>query len=115
MPELMLTRTTAEILGDSAARELLQDIFSDLHPGFIDEARSVDSIFTPQAAIEFLKQLMDLETLFSPGDQYEQTVAKLQEQINHAEAIRDQLLDQVFQQIRPIERSYREVRLFFEN
>jgi len=115
MSELTLTRTTAEILGDSPARELLQDIFSDLHPGFIDEARSVDSIFTAQAAIEFLKQLMDLETLFSLGDTYEQTVAKLQDQINRAEAMRDQLLDQVFQQIRPIERSYREVRLFFEN
>src|SRR5215469_8256129 len=113
MPELTLTRTTAEILGDSPARELLQDIFSDLHPGFIDEARSVDSIFTPQAAVEFLKQLTDLETLFEAADTYEQTVAKLQEQINGAEAMRDQLLDQVFQQLRPIERSYREIRLFF--
>src|SRR5262249_48917346 len=38
-----------------------------------------------------------------------------QDQINRAEQMRDQLLDQLFKQIRPIERSYREVQLFFEN
>src|SRR5262249_5853420 len=36
-------------------------------------------------------------------------------QIDQAEAIRDELLAQVFQQIRPLERSYRELMLFFEN
>lgn len=115
MAELVQTRTTAEILGDGVARELLQDIFSDLHPGFLDESRSVSSIFTAQSAGDFLKQLMDLESLLSIDDSYEQTVQKLQAQITQAEAMRDQLLEQVFKQIRPIERSYRQVQLFFEN
>lgn len=115
MAELVETRTTAEILGESAAKELLQEIFSDLHPGFMDESRTISSIFTPQSAADFLKQLMDLENLLSVEDTYEQTVKKLQEQIDKAEAIRDELLEKLFQQIRPIERSYRQIQLFFEN
>lgn len=115
MAELVETRTTAEILGESVAKELLQEIFSDLHPGFMDESRTISSIFTPQSAGEFLKQLMDLETLLSVEDTYEQTVKKLQEQVDKAEAIRDELLEKLFAQIRPIERSYRQIQLFFEN
>lgn len=115
MAELVETRTTAEILGESVAKELLQEIFSDLHPGFMDESRTISSIFTPQSAVDFLKQLMDLETLLSVEDTYEQTVKKLQEQIDKAEAIRDELLEKLFAQIRPIERSYRQIQLFFEN
>lgn len=115
MAELVETRTTAEILGESVAKELLQEIFSDLHPGFMDESRTISSIFTPQSATDFLKQLMDLETLLSVEDTYEQTVKKLQEQIDKAEAIRDELLEKLFAQIRPIERSYRQIQLFFEN
>lgn len=115
MAEMVETRTTAEILGESVAKELLQEIFSDLHPGFMDESRTISSIFTPQSAVDFLKQLMDLENLLSVEDTYEQTVKKLQEQIDKAEAIRDELLEKLFAQIRPIERSYRQIQLFFEN
>ncbi|GIU75310.1 MAG: hypothetical protein KatS3mg004_2397 [Bryobacteraceae bacterium] len=115
MAELVETRTTAEILGESAARDLLQEIFSDLHPGFMDETRTIASIFTPQSAADFLKQLMDLENLLSVEDTYEQTVKKIQDQIDKAEAIRDELLEKLFAQIRPIERSYRQIQLFFEN
>jgi hypothetical protein len=112
---LVKTRSTGEILGESAARELLQDIFADLHPALIDETREIASIFTPQSAKEFLAQLLDLTTLLSPEDSYEATLQKMQGQIDKAEAIRDNLLEQIFKQIRPIERSYRELMLFFEN
>ncbi|MDQ6705873.1 MAG: DUF5458 family protein [Acidobacteriota bacterium] len=109
------TGTTAEILGDSPARDLLQDIFADLHPGLLDETRDLSSIFSPQSAGEFLSSLTNFEKLLSDVDSYEVTVKKLQGQINQAEAIRDELLAQIFEQIRPIERSYRELMLFFEN
>lgn len=109
------TRTTAEILGASAAKDLLQDIFADLHPGLIDESRDISSIFTRQSAGEFLSQLTDFEKMLSEEDSYEVSVKKMQEQIDKAEQMRDQLLAQIFQQIRPIERSYRELMLFFEN
>ena len=39
----------------------------------------------------------------------------MQAQIDRAEGVRDQLLAQVFEKIRPIERSYRQLMLFFEN
>ena len=109
------SRTTAEILGQTPARELLQDIFADLHPGFIDESRDVTSIFTPQSAGEFLSQLTNFEKLLSDSDSYESTVKKMQSQIDQAETVRDELLAQIFEQIRPIERSYRQLMLFFEN
>jgi len=115
MADQVLTRTTAEIFGESPARELLQDIFADLHPGLIDESRDISSIFTPQSARDFLGQLMDFEKLLSPEDSYEASVKKIQDQIDKAEAMRDTLLAQIFTQIRPLERSYRELMLFFEN
>ena len=109
------TKTTSEILGAGAARELLQDIFADLHPGLIDETRDISSVFTAQAASEFLSQLLNFEQLLSDLDSYDATVKKLQAQIDAAEAVRDDLLAQVFTTIRPIERSYRQIQMFFEN
>ena len=108
-------KTTAEILGESTAGQLLQEIFADLHPGFTDEARPLIDIFTPQSAAEFLPQLTNFEKLLTVEDSYDITVKKIQNQIDKAEAMRDSLLAQVFQRIRPIERSYRQLMLFFEN
>jgi hypothetical protein len=110
-----LNRTTEQILSNSPARELLQDIFADLHPGLTNEKRDLASIFSAQSAKEFLGQLTNFEQLISADDSYEQTVKKLQGQIDSAEGIRDQLLAQIFDQIRPIELSYRQIQLFFEN
>jgi Type VI secretion system, TssC, VipB len=112
---LTKTATTSEILGESPARDLLQDIFADLHPAFIDESRDLTSIFTAQSAGEFLSQLTNFEQLLADTDSYETTLKKMQAQIDQAEGIRDQLLAQVFEKIRPIERSYRQLMLFFEN
>src|SRR6266852_1763269 len=109
------TQTTNEILGVSQARKVLEDIFADLHPALIDESRSIASIFTPQAAGEFLTQLTNFEGLLSTEDSYEASVQKIEGQIVQAEQVRDQLLAEVFEQIRPIEKSYRELMLFFEN
>jgi hypothetical protein len=110
-----LNRTTEQILGNSPARELLQDIFADLHPGLTNEKRDLASIFSAQSAKEFLSQLTNFEQLISADDSYDQTVKKLQGQIDSAEGIRDQLLAQIFDQIRPLELSYRQIQLFFEN
>ncbi len=109
------TRTTEQILGNSAARELLQDIFADLHPGLTNEKRDISSIFSAQSAKEFLSQLTNFEQLISADDSYDKTVKKLQTQIDSAESVRDELLAQIFEQIRPLELSYRQVQLFFEN
>jgi hypothetical protein len=110
-----LTRTTEQILSNSPARELLQDIFADLHPGLTNEKRDIASIFSAQSATEFLGQLTNFEKLISAEDSYDGTVKKLQSQIDSAELIRDELLAQIFEQIRPLEMSYRQLQLFFEN
>ena len=115
MADAVATKTTAEILGDSPARDLLQDIFADLHPGLIDESRDISSIFTRQTASEFLSQITNFEKLLSEEDSFQQTIDKIQGQIDSAEQVRDQLLAQVYKQVRPIERSYRQLMLFFEN
>src|ERR1017187_1005750 len=117
MPDetVVKTRNTAEILADSGVRELMEEIFSDLHPGFIDHSQEISSIFSAQAASAFLTQLTNFEGLLNADDSYESTVKKMQGQIDKAEAMRDELLAQVFEKIRPIERSYRELMLFFEN
>jgi len=117
MPEEAVTqlRSTADILGENPAKEVLQEIFADLHPGLTDTRRGLAEIFTPQSAKEFLDQLTDLESVLKPDDSYEATLDKVQAQIDTAEAMRDQLLGQIFEQIRPIEASYRQIMLFFEN
>lgn len=107
--------TTEQIIAASPAHELLQDIFADLHPALTDEKRDIASIFTQQSAKDFLAQLMNFEQLLSPEDSYDQTVKKVQEKIDSAEVVRDELLAQVFERIRPIEQSYRQIQLFFEN
>ncbi len=110
-----LTKTTEQILANSPARELLQDIFADLHPALTNEKRDLSSIFSAQSAKEFLGQLTNFEKLISADDTYEETVKKLQAQMDGAEAVRDELLGQIFDQIRPLEKSYRQLQLFFEN
>ena len=88
MNQQVLTRSTGEILGDSTAREVLLEIFADLHPGLIDESRSITSIFSPQSAKEFLGQLSDISALFSADDTFAQTMEKLQTQINWRMSLR---------------------------
>jgi hypothetical protein len=110
-----LTRTTEQIIADSPAKELLQDIFADLHPALTNEKRDLASIFSAQSAKEFLSQLTNFEKLISADDSYDETVKKLQTQIEQAESIRDEILAQLFEEIRPLEMSYRQLQLFFEN
>src|SRR5579863_8139766 len=97
------TVTTKQIIAESAAHDLLQDIFADLHPALTDDKRDIASIFTPQTAKDFLAQLTNFERLLSPEDKYDTTVKKLQAKIDDAESVRDDLLAQIFEQIRPIE------------
>ena len=107
--------TTNDLLGKSPARDLLEEIFADLHPGLIDEGRAIASIFTRESAADFLTRLANFEQLLYVDDSYEETVNKLQLQINEAEAVRDELLQLICDEIRPLEQSYRELALYFLN
>jgi len=115
MADNTATRTAREILGSSPTKSVAQEIFSELYAGLQQDTESLSAIFTPQRAAQFLADLTNIQALLSQTDSYDQTIAKLDAQIAKAEAVRDELMAQLFEQIRPLERSYREVVLFFEN
>jgi hypothetical protein len=112
------TATVEEILAvaeNNQVRRVLADIFSDLHPPLSDEKSELVEMFTPESAGEFIRRITNFESLLSETDTYEQTLGKFQEQIDQAEAVRDEVLSKLFEEIRPLEASYRQIALFFEN
>jgi hypothetical protein len=96
-------------------RKVLAEILADLHPRLREEKTDLAAIFPPETASEFLARLTDFQSLLSEEDTYERTLQKFQAQIDHAEAVRDDVLAQLFEQLRPLETSYRQIGLFFEN
>lgn len=97
--------------------KLLKEILPDLHPrlaaGYSSSA--LTDIFTPESAGEFLNRITDFEALLAEEDSYEETLGKFQKQIDSSEQVRDEVLAKLFQELRPIESSYRQIWLFFEN
>lgn len=116
-PEVKTT-TVEEIFAvaeTKAARRVLEDIFADLHPRLKDGSVELGSIFTPEAAGDFLKRLTDFEALLAETDTYDATLQKFQGQIEQAEHVRDVVMARLFEELRPLETSYRQLGLFFEN
>ncbi|MBO0719858.1 MAG: hypothetical protein J2P41_03495 [Blastocatellia bacterium] len=111
------TATVAEIFADAEApvRKVLDEIFVAIHPRLGEQKTSVETIFTPETASDFLSRLTDFESLLSEADSYDETLQKFQGQIDRAEKVRDEVLAKLFEEIRPLESSYRQIWLFFEN
>jgi hypothetical protein len=111
------TATVGEIFADAEApvRKVLDEIFVAIHPRLGEQKTSVDTIFTQETASEFLTRLTDFESLLTEEDSYEETLQKFQGQINKAEEVRDEVMEKLFEEIRPLESSYRQIWLFFEN
>src|SRR5262245_53550093 len=112
------TVTTDELVigaEEKAVKKVLREIFADMHPRLNEEKTALVDIFTPESATEFLQRLTDFEVLLTAEDTYEQTLNKFQAQIDRAEKTRDEVLAQLYKTVRPIERSYRQIWLFFEN
>lgn len=112
------TVTTDELVmgaEEKAVKKVLREIFADMHPRLNEEKTALVDIFTPESATEFLRRLTDFEVLLTAEDTYEQTLNKFQAQIDRAEKTRDEVLAQLYKTVRPIERSYRQIWLFFEN
>lgn len=111
------TATVEEIFAVAdapAVRKVLTDIFGDIHP-MLEGKTEIGSIFTPEAAGDFLQRITDFEKLLSESDTFEQTLDKFQQQIDGAESLRDEVMAKLYEEIRPIEASYRQIWLFFEN
>ena len=119
MPEetAVATKTVGDIFAtvQPETRKVLQELFAELHPGLANVSGDIAAIFSAQSAGEFLSQLVDLQELFSPEDSYDATVSKLQDRIGQAEAVREAVLATIFEKIRPIERSYQNLYLYFQN
>lgn len=111
------TSTVAEILAktEPGVRKVVSEILAEIHPRLTEQKTDLAEIFSPESAGDFLKRITDFETLLSAEDSYEQTLEKFQGQINKAEKVRDEVLAELFEQIRPIESSYRQIWLFYDN
>jgi hypothetical protein len=109
-------KTVAEILpADPALNPQVRDIFVDVDPALATRDAELRSLLTTERATELLERMTNLGKLLSIDDNYEITLSKLQGQIDEAEKTRDGALAEIFEKVRPIERSYEQVRLFFEN
>jgi hypothetical protein len=116
MAEQEITTRIEEIfVGTPLANKVLREIFGDLHPRLSDEKSTLTDIFTPEIASDFLARISDLQALLSDEDTYEETMRKFQNRIEGAEQVRDEVLGRLYEEISPLETSYRQIWLFFEN
>src|SRR5262245_60582052 len=106
------TATVAELFADAEApvRKVLDEIFVAIHPRLGEQKTAIETIFTPETASEFLSRLTDFESLLSDADSYDETLKKFQRQIDQAEGVRDEVMAKLFEEIRPLESSYRQDR-----
>lgn len=112
MSEVMV-RTTQDIIGQRAAGKAIEEIFNVIHPA--PPSTTLADVFTRGTAAQFLDRVTRFADLLSEADSFEQALRKLDASIEHAERIRDEVLAEMYERIRPIERSYRQLHLFFEN
>ena len=106
-------KTAQDIIATKAAGKAIEEIFNVIHPAPAKSA--LKDIFTAESAAQFLKRVTDFSSLLSTADSYDQALKKLDAQMKKLEATRDEVLAQIYEKIRPLERSYREIQLFFEN
>ncbi|CAA9310661.1 MAG: hypothetical protein AVDCRST_MAG68-1188 [uncultured Gemmatimonadetes bacterium] len=108
--ELMTAR---DIIGERPARKAIEEIFNVIHPA--PPRTPLAEIFTVGTAAQFLPRVTSLSTLLRETDSHEQALARLDRAIEAAERVRDGVLAELYEQLRPLERSYRLLDLFFDN
>src|SRR6187200_512307 len=112
---VVTTDTIVDVAQDKAVKKVLRDMFADIQPRLGEEKTDLLEIFTAESASDLLKRLTDFSALLSVEDTFEQTLAKFQSQIDKAEKVRDEVLAKLYQKVKPLETSYRNIWLFFEN
>jgi hypothetical protein len=108
-----VARTMLDIVGARGASEAIQEIFNVVHPA--PPATPLDEIFTRESVAQYRECVASLANLLSGEQSYEAAVRSLDAATERAEGVRDRVLTELYRWLRPIERSYRQVRLFFEN
>ena len=106
-----------EIFAEAEApqvRKVLAEIFAAMHPRLGEEKPPSDDDLYPGDGERIPPRITDFESLLTEVDSYDQTLKKFQGQIDQAEKVRDEVMEKLFEEIRPIEASYRQIWLFFE-
>jgi hypothetical protein len=106
-------KSAQDIIGQRTAGKAIEEIFNVIHPA--PPRTELAEIFTPETAQQFLERVARFSALLSAEDGYDDALARLDAAIEQAEGVRDQVLEEIYRKIRPIERSYRQIHLFFEN
>lgn len=109
----VLTRTAQDIIGTRTASKAIEEIFNVIHPAPVKTA--LGDIFTAESAQQFFGRIGKLTDVLSVEDDHATALAKLDARIYELEKVRDTVLAELYAKIRPIEKSYRSVQLFFEN
>jgi type VI secretion system TssC-like protein len=109
----VMLKSAQEIIGTRSAAKAIEEIFNVIHPAPTKTA--LKDIFTAESASQFLDRVANFSALLSDTDSYTQALKKLDDAIAKAEKTRDDVLSQLYEKIRPLERSYRQLHLFFEN
>ena len=107
------TRSTYDIIGKRTAGKAIEEIFNVIHPA--PPKTALRDIFTAESASQFLERVGNFSRLLSETDSHADALKKLDAEIAKLEKVRDQVLGELYEKIRPIERSYRQLHLFFEN
>ncbi len=108
-----MVKSTQDIIGTRTAAKAIEEIFNVIHPA--PPKTALRDIFTAESASQFQDRIANFAALLSATDSYAQALKKLDDAIAAAEKTRDAVLSQLYEKIRPIERSYRQLQLFFEN
>jgi hypothetical protein len=111
--EKVLTATKADIIGTRKAGKAIEEIFSVIHPAPVKAA--LGDIFTRESAAQFLTRVSDFSRLLSPTENHAAAMKRLDAEIARLEKLRDEVLAALYEQLRPVERSYRLLATFFEN
>jgi len=111
--ETVLTRTTQDIIGKRTASKAIEEIFNVIHPA--PARTALGDIFTAETAQQFFGRIGKLASVLSVEDDHAAALAALDARIAKLEGVRDTVLAELYEKIRPMERSYRSMQLFFEN
>ena len=111
----VLTASKADIIGQrtAGAGKAIQEILGVIHPAPVET--SLSEIFTPESASQFLSRVADFSALLSPEDSYADALKRIDAEIAKLEVIRDEVLAKLYELIRPIEKSYRLLNVYFDN
>ena len=107
------TRSAQDIIGQRAAGKAIEEIFNVIHPA--PPKTALREIFTAETASQFLTRVSNFSALLSETDTHADALKKLDKEIAKLEKVRDEVLAKLYEKVRPIERSYRQLHLFFEN